>query len=98
MTHFERDYLLNQQRPIIQSLNKEVDLTNALAANREKFALQMNYRELDRLTAELERELNLVKTIRTELEKYKVEFNLQIQDEATKKIQEVVNSINKMFI
>lgn len=58
----------------------------------------MNYRELDRLTAELERELNLVKTIRTELEKYKVEFNLQIENEATKKIQEVVNSINKMFI
>ena len=58
----------------------------------------MNYRELDRLTAELERELNLVKTIRTELEKYKVEFNFQIENEATKKIQEVVNSINKMFI
>lgn len=74
-----------------------MDLTTALAANREQFTLQQNYRELDRLSAELERELKLVQRLRAELENYKANFNLQIENEATKAIEDVVNSINKMF-
>ena len=97
MTHFERDYLLNNQRPIIASLNSQSDLTQSLAKQKEQFYLQLNYRELDRLSMELEKELKLVQTLRTELQKYRIDFELQIENDATKKIEEVVNSINRMF-
>ena len=97
MTHFERDYLLNNHKSIFAKANSQDSLTQALAKQREELYLQLNYRELDRLSMELEKELKLVQTLRTELQKYKVEFELQVENDATKKIEEVVNSINKMF-
>ena len=97
MTHFERDYLASRRSTILQSQDNGTTFAEAFARSKEQFALQMNYRELDRLSAEMERELREIQMLRAELEKYKVEFNLQIENEATKKIQEVLNSIEKMF-
>ena len=59
--------------------------------------MQLQYRELDRLSAELEKEIQAMKALRLEMEKYKIDFNLKVEDEATKKIQEVVNKIDSMF-
>lgn len=97
MTHFERDYLINNHKSIFTRLNPQDSLTESLAKQKEQLYLQLNYRELDRLSMELEKELKLVQTLRTELQKYKVEFELQVEDDATKKIEEVVNNINRMF-
>ena len=104
MTHFERTYLLNRPRKIAVSYNDGsnrpggvIDLTGGLNDSRRELALQMEYRELDRQSMELEKELQAVKALRMELEKYKVEFSLSVEDEATKKIQGVMNEIEKMF-
>ena len=104
MTHFERTYLLNRPRKIAVSYNDGsnrpggvIDLTGGLNDSSRELALQMEYRELDRQSMELEKELQAVKALRMELEKYKVEFSLSVEDEATKKIQGVMNEIEKMF-
>lgn len=57
----------------------------------------MEYRELDRLSMELEREIQAVKALRMEMEKYKVDFSLSVEDETTKKIQEVLSGIERQF-
>ena len=74
-----------------------VDLSNAFNKQREEMAMQLQYRELDRLSMELEKEIQAVKALRMEMEKYKVDFSLSVEDEATKKIQEVISGIDKMF-
>lgn len=104
MTHFERTYLLNRPRKITVSYNDGsnrpggvIDLTGGLNDSSRELALQMEYRELDRQSMELEKEIQAVKALRMELEKFKVEFGLTVEDEATKKIQGVMNEIEKMF-
>ena len=104
MTHFERTYLLNRPHKIAVSYNDGsnrpggvIDLTGGLNDSRRELALQMEYRELDRQSMELEKEIQAVKALRMELEKFKVEFGLTVEDEATKKIQGVMNEIEKMF-
>ena len=104
MTHFEQTYMLNRPRYIAVSYNdgsgrpdSVVDITdNPFHKQRAEHAMQMEYRELDRMAMELEKEIQAVKALRKEMEKYKVDFNLTVKDEATKKIQEVINSIDKM--
>ena len=105
MTNFERTYILNKHRSKIaverenQNGKKSdvIDLTDFFQKQREEFAMQMQYRELDRVVMELEKEIQAIRVLRMEMEKYKVDFELRIEDEATKKIQEVVNDIDKMF-
>ena len=105
MTNFERTYILNKHRSKIaverESQNGKksdvIDLTDVFQKQREEFAMQMQYRELDRVVMELEKEIQAIRVLRMEMEKYKVDFELRIEDEATKKIQEVVNDIDKMF-
>ena len=105
MTNFERTYILNKHRSKIaverenQNGKKSdvIDLTDVFQKQREEFAMQMQYRELDRVVMELEKEIQAIRVLRMEMEKYKVDFELRIEDEATKKIQEVVNDIDKMF-
>lgn len=105
MTNFERTYILNKHRSKIaverenQNGKKSdvIDLTDVFQKQREEFAMQMQYRELDRVVMELEKEIQAIRVLRMEMEKYKVDFELRIEDEATKKIQEVVNNIDKMF-
>ena len=105
MTNFERTYILNKHRSKIaverenQNSKKSdvIDLTDVFQKQREEFAMQMQYRELDRVVMELEKEIQAIRVLRMEMEKYKVDFELRIEDEATKKIQEVVNDIDKMF-
>ena len=105
MTHFERTYILNRHRSniAIQSENNTnkkddvIDLTHIFQKQKEEMAMQMEYRELDRIAMELEKELQAIKALRMEMEKYKIDFELTVEDEATKKIQEVVNGIDKMF-
>ena len=105
MTNFERTYILNKHRSKIaverenQNGKKSdvIDLTDVFHKQREEFAMQMQYRELDRVVMELEKEIQAIRVLRMEMEKYKVDFELRIEDEATKKIQEVVNDIDKMF-
>lgn len=46
----------------------------------------MEYKELDRLSMELEKEIQAVKAVRMEMEKYKLNFAITVKDEATKKI------------
>lgn len=105
MTNFERTYILNKHRSKIaverenQNGKKSdvIDLTDVFQKQREEFAMQMQYRELDRVVMELEKEIQAIRVLRMEMEKYKVDFELRIEDEATKKIQEVINDIDKMF-
>ena len=105
MTNFERTYILNNHRTkiAIESekqkgiKNDVIDLTDVFQKQREEFAMQMQYRELDRIAMELEKEIQAIRALRLEMEKYKVDFDLKVEDEATKKIQEVVNNIDKMF-
>lgn len=105
MTNFERTYILNKHRSKIaverenQNSKKSdvIDLTDVFQKQREEFAMQMQYRELDRVVMELEKEIQAIRVLRMEMEKYKVDFELRIEDEATKKIQEVINDIDKMF-
>ena len=105
MTNFERTYILNKHRSKIaverenQNGKKSdvIDLTDVFQKQREEFAMQMQYRELDRVVMELEKEIQAIRVLRMEMEKYKVVFELRIEDEATKKIQEVINDIDKMF-
>lgn len=104
MTHFERTYLMNLPHKIAISYadgsgrpDGVIDLTGGLNDSRRELALQMEYRELDRQSMELEKEIQAVKALRMELEKFKVEFGLTVEDEATKKIQGVMNEIEKMF-
>jgi len=105
MTNFERTYILNKHRTkiAIESENQKerkndvIDLTDVFQKQREEFAMQMEYRELDRIAMELEKEIQAIRALRMEMEKYKVGFDLEVEDEATKKIQEVVNNIDKMF-
>lgn len=104
MTHFERTYLMHRPSKLAISFedgsnNKSgvYDLTDAFNKQREEMAMLMEYRELDRLSMELEKEIQAVKALRMEMEKYKVDFSLTVQDEATKKIQEVISGIDKMF-
>ena len=104
MTHFERTYLMH--RPSKIAINYAdgsdrksgvYDLTDAFNKQREEMAMQLEYRELDRLAMELEKEIQAVKALRMEMEKYKVDFSITVEDEATKKIQEVISGIDKMF-
>ncbi len=104
MTHFERTYIMHRPSKIAISYadgsGREggvVDLSNAFNKQREEMAMQLQYRELDRLSMELEKEIQAVKALRMEMEKYKVDFSLSVEDEATKKIQEVISGIDKMF-
>ena len=105
MTNFERTYILNKHRTkiAIESENQKgrkndvIDLTDVFQKQREEFAMQMEYRELDRIAMELEKEIQAIRALRMEMEKYKVDFDLKVEDEATKKIQKVVNNIDKMF-
>ena len=104
MTHFERTYIMHRPSKIAISYedgsNRQggvIDLTDTFNKQREEMAMQLQYRELDRLSMELEKEIQAVKALRMEMEKYKVDFRLSVEDEATKKIQEVINGIDKMF-
>lgn len=104
MTHFERTYIMHRPSKIAISYGDGsdkksgvYDLTDSFNKQREEFAMQMEYRELDRLAMELEKEIQAVKALRMEMEKYKVDFSITVEDEATKKIQEVVSGIDKMF-
>lgn len=104
MTHFERTYLMHRPSKLAISFedgsnNKSgvYDLTDAFNKHHQEMAMQLEYRELDRLAMELEREIQAVKALRMEMEKYKVDFSLTVEDEATKKIQEVISGIDKMF-
>ena len=94
MTHFERTYLMHRPSKLAISY---ADLTDAFNKHHQEIAMQLEYRELDRLAMELEREIQAVKALRMEMEKYKVDFSLTVEDEATKKIQEVISGIDKMF-
>ena len=104
MTHFERTYLLNRPPQIAiayadgdKEQSKEYNATQQLQMCRQELNMQLEYRELDRLSKELEKEIQACKAIRMELEKFKMDFSLSVEDEATKKIQEVVKGIDKMF-
>ncbi len=104
MTHFERTYLMHRPSKLAISYadgsdNKSgvYDLTDAFNKHHQEIAMQLEYRELDRLVMELEREIQAVKELRMEMEKYKVDFSITVEDEATKKIQEVISGIDKMF-
>lgn len=103
MTHFERTYLLNKHRSHIAVGSSEakkddvIDLTEVFQKQREEMAMQMEYRELDRIAMEMEKELQAIKALRMEMEKYKIDFEISVEDKATKKIQEVVKDIDKMF-
>lgn len=104
MTNFERTYLMHRPSKIAISYadgsdrkSGVYDLTDAFNKQREEMAMQLEYRELDRLAMELEKEIQAVKALRMEMEKYKVDFSITVEDEATKKIQEVISGIDKMF-
>ena len=104
MTHFERTYLMHRPSKLAitfedGSNNKSgvYDLTDAFNKQHQEMAMQLEYRELDRLAMELEREIQAIKALRMEMEKYKVDFSITVEDEATKKIQEVISGIDKMF-
>ena len=49
-----------------------------LAQGREELRMQLEYRELDRLSRELETELQKVKELRMALEKYKIDFSIEV--------------------
>lgn len=104
MTNFENTYLMHRPPKIAISYTDGSDkksgvynLTDALNKQREEMAMQLEYRELDRLAMELEKEIHVVKALKMEMEKYKVDFSITVKDEATKKIQEVISGIDKMF-
>ena len=101
MTNFERTYLINRPSNIVitysDGTKKQNEVVDAYQKQKQDFYMQLQYRELDRLSAELEKEIQAMKALRMEMEKYKVDFNLKVEDEATKKIQEVVNRIDTMF-
>lgn len=104
MTHFERTYIMHRPSKIAISYddgsNREsrvFDLADTFQKQREEFAMQMQYRELERLAMELEKEIQAVKALRMEMEKYKVDFSITVEDEAKNKIQEVISGIDKMF-
>ena len=101
MTNFERTYLLNRPSNIVitysDGTKKQNEVAEAYQKQKQDFYMQLQYRELDRLSAELEKEIQAMKALRLEMEKYKIDFNLKVEDEATKKIQEVVNKIDTMF-
>lgn len=104
MTHFERTYLISRPNRIAISYANTsaresgiTDLTEAFQRSKQEQALLMEYRELDRLSMELEREIQAVKALRMEMEKYKVDFSLSVEDETTKKIQEVLSGIERQF-
>ena len=103
MTNFERTFLSQSDTSWIREQFKRteqpqkdgvIDLTPMINKHHDRIAMQLNYRELDRLAAEFEKELKAVKALRAELEKYKAQIGIEIEDEATEKIQEV---LNKMF-
>ena len=75
MTHFERTYLLHRPSKIAISYadgsdkkSGVYDLTDAFNKQREEMAMQLEYRELDRLAMELEKEIQAVKALRMEME------------------------------
>ena len=104
MTHFERTYLMHRPSKLAitfedgsESKSGVYDLTDAFNKQHEEMAMQLQYRELDRLSMELEKEIQAIKALRMEMEKYKVDFSLTVEDKATKKIQEVISGIDKML-
>ena len=103
MTNFERTYLLSKPTQIAISYQdgnrqSEVnDVSTVFQKQRQELAMQMQYRELDRIVNEFERELQLLKALRKEMEQYKVNFSMSVEDEATKKIQEVMSGLDRMF-
>lgn len=104
MTNFERQYLQQKQSSVFHKLATKteakdgvIDLTPMLNQAHDDICMQLNYRELDRLSREFERELNAVKALRRELEQYKAKFSVEVEDEATKKIQEVLSGLDKLL-
>lgn len=104
MTHFERTYMLGREPKIIVSYadgnhrnNNTNNIISAFNKQKREMEMQLEYRELDRLSMELEKEIKEVKALKMEMEKYKTDFSIKVEDEATKKIKEVVSGINKMF-
>ena len=104
MTSCESTYLMNTPPQIVISYNDGsnresgiYDITDNYHKQTGQVAMQMQYRELDRLATELEKQIQAVKALRMEMEKYKVDFNLSVEDEATKKLQEVIDGIDRMF-
>ena len=53
MTHFERTYLLSKQSNIANSYNNTNSLNGAYQKQKQDIAMQMQYRELDKLVMEL---------------------------------------------
>lgn len=98
MTNFERTYMLNRQ-PIATFINasNDSDYLNIIRQQKEEIALRLQYRELDRLSMELEKEIQYCKALRAEMQKYKIDFNLSVKDEATNKIKEVIDGIDKIL-
>ena len=97
MTHFERTYLLSKQSNIANSYNNTNSLNGAYQKQKQDIAMQMQYRELDKLVMELQKEIQTIKAIRAEMEKYKIDFNLTVEDEATKKVEEVIKRIDNLL-
>lgn len=101
MTHFEKTYLMSRPSKLaMESTDDKKDIqdfTEKFNKQREENSMLMEYKELDRLSMELEKEIQAVKAVRMEMEKYKLNFAITVKDEATKKIQEVINEIDKMF-
>ena len=106
MTNFEQTYLINKHSNGIQIITKSDTpkesgakaINKLLAQNREDIRMQLQYRELDRLSREFEEELKQLKELRKSLEKYKFDFSIQIKDEATKQIKEVFKNIQNINI
>ena len=98
MTHFESTYLLTKQSNILNSINiSDNQVNEAYQKQKQDIAIQMEYRELDRLIMELKKEMQAIKAIRAEMEQYKKDFNLTVEDEATKKIEEVIKRIDNIL-
>lgn len=104
MTHFERTYMLGREPKIAVSYadgkhrNSDAnDIVRAFNKQKQEMEMQLEYRELDRLSMELEKQIKEIKALRMEMEKYKIDFSIKVEDEATKKINEVMSGIDKMF-
>lgn len=104
MTHFERTYMLGREPKIAISYadgkhrNRDAnDIVRAFNKQKQEMEMQLEYRELDRLSMEFEKQIKEVKALRMEMERYKIDFSIKVEDEATKKIKEVMNGIDKML-
>ena len=102
MTNFEKIYLMSKQPKLAITNNKDnsdkIDVTNVFYEFKKDYNMQLQYRELDRLSMELEKEINKVRKLRMEMEKYKVNFDISIESESINKIKEVLSDIDKLLI